>query len=84
MNFAIDDKYFHATIENMEDGKMTRSLLTSNEPIYINHYNSIFEELWKNGIEAEQRIRDIEKGADLADMNCFPMRLRLEKYIWTL
>jgi signal transduction histidine kinase len=72
MNFAIDDKYFHATIENMEDGKMTRSLLTSNEPIYINHYNSIFEELWKNGIEAEQKIRDIEQGADLADIEVFP------------
>jgi signal transduction histidine kinase len=72
MNFAIDDKYFHATIENMEDGKMTRSLLTSNEPIYINHYNSIFEELWKNGIEAEQKIRDIEEGADLADIEVFP------------
>jgi signal transduction histidine kinase len=72
MNFAIDDKYFHETIENMEDGKITRSLLTSNEPIYINHYNSIFEELWKNGIEAEQKIRDIEEGADLADIEVFP------------
>jgi sugar-specific transcriptional regulator TrmB len=42
MNFAVDDKYFHATIEKMDDGKIMRSLLTSNEPIYINHYNSIF------------------------------------------
>ena len=72
MNFAIDDKYFHATIENMEDGKMTRSLLTSNEPIYINHYNSIFEELWNNGVDAVQRIRDIEEDADLADIEVFP------------
>jgi hypothetical protein len=46
MNFAVDDKFFHATIEKMDDGKIMRSLLTSNEPIYINHYNSIFEELY--------------------------------------
>ena len=52
MNFAVDPRYFHATVEKMEGGKMMRSLLTSNEPVYVNHYNSIFEELWKNGIVA--------------------------------
>ena len=71
MNFGVDDKYFHSTIEKMEGGKMMRRLLTSNEPIYINHYNSIFEELWKDGIDASQRIRDIEEGADVADIEVF-------------
>jgi len=72
MNFAVDDKHLQATIERMEGGKMIRSLLTSNEPIYINHYNSIFEELWKDGIDAAHRIRDIEQGIDLADIEVFP------------
>ena len=71
MNFGVDDKYFHSTIEKMEGGKMMRRLLTSNEPIYINHYNSIFEELWKDGNDASQRIRDIEEGADIADIEVF-------------
>ena len=60
MNFAVDNRHFHATIEKMEGGKMMESLLISNEPAYISHYNSIFEELWKNGIDAADRIRDIE------------------------
>jgi hypothetical protein len=68
MNFVVNDKHFHATIEKMEEGKMMESLLISNELIYINHYNSIFEELWKNGIDAAQRIRDIEEGTYLADI----------------
>jgi len=71
MNFAVDDKYFHATIEKMESGEIMKSLLTSNEPLYINLYNSFFEELWKNGIDAEQRIKDIEEGADIADIEVF-------------
>ena len=71
MNFAVDNAHFYATIEKMEGGKMLRGLLTSNEPIYINHYNSIFEELWKNGIEGIQRIRDIEEGTNLADIEVF-------------
>jgi two-component system, OmpR family, sensor histidine kinase VicK len=71
MNFVVDDKHFLATIEKMEGGKMMQSLLISNESIYINHYNSIFEELWKNGIDAVQRIRDIEDGTYLADIEVF-------------
>jgi two-component system sensor histidine kinase VicK len=82
MNFAIDDKYFYATIEKMEGGKMMRSLVTSNERIYINYCNSIFEELWKNGIDAVQRIRDIEENADLADIEVFRSASRArEKYL---
>jgi signal transduction histidine kinase len=71
MKFAVDDNYFHATIDKMENGKMMQSLLASNDPIYINHYNSIFEELWKNGTDAAQRIKDIEEGADIADIEVF-------------
>jgi hypothetical protein len=71
MNFAVDGKHFHATIENMEDGKLMHSLLTSNDPIYVSHYSAIFNELWKNGIDAEQRIRDIDNGTDLADIEVF-------------
>ncbi len=68
MNFAIGDKELNATVESMEGGKMVRSLLTSNEPIYVKHFSSIFEELWNNGIEVDDRIRDIEEGIDPADI----------------
>ena len=32
---------------------MSQNFLTSNEPLYINHFKSLFDELWKNGIDAE-------------------------------
>jgi hypothetical protein len=35
---------------------------------YVCHFLSIFEELWKNGINAVDRIKDIDAGADLADI----------------
>jgi two-component system, OmpR family, sensor histidine kinase VicK len=72
MSFAVDNKHFYATIEKMEEGKMMKSLLISNEPVYINHYNSIFEELWKNGINAVDRIKDIEQGLDLTHIEVIP------------
>jgi two-component system, OmpR family, sensor histidine kinase VicK len=78
MNFAVDDRYFYATIDRMENGNFMKSLLTSNEPAYIRHYNSIFEELWKNGVEAAQRINDIEAGVDLADIEVIPSSARTQ------
>jgi signal transduction histidine kinase len=68
MNFAIGDKELNATVESMQGGKMVHSLLTSNEPIYVKHFSSIFEELWNNGIDADDRIRDIEEDIDAADI----------------
>ena len=64
MNFAVGEKEVNATIEKMEGGKMVQSLLTSNEPIYVQHFKSVFEELWRTGIDPEQRIKDIEEGLD--------------------
>jgi two-component system sensor histidine kinase VicK len=79
MNFAFDNKHFYATIEKMEEGKMMESLLISNEPAYVMHYNSIFEELWKNGIDAADRIRDIEEGVGLADIEVIPSSKRAQE-----
>src|SRR5205085_12011715 len=78
MNFAVDNRHFNATIEKMEGGKIMENLLISNESDYISHYNSIFEELWKNGIDAMERIRDIEEGVDLADIEVIPSSARAQ------
>jgi two-component system, OmpR family, sensor histidine kinase VicK len=78
MNFAVDNRFFYATIDKMEGGKIMENLLISNEPAYISHYNSIFEELWKNGIDAAERIKDIEEGVDLADIEVIPSSARAQ------
>ena len=64
MSFAVSDKEIAATIEKMEGGKNVQSLLLSNEPVYVNHFYHIFKELWKNGIDAKDRIGDIEEGIE--------------------
>jgi signal transduction histidine kinase len=50
--------------------------------LYIQHFSSIFEELWKNGIDAKERIKDIESDIHLADIEVIPSSLRAqERYI---
>ena len=62
MSFALSDKQFQGTIEKMEHGKMFKNILYSTEPLYIKHFQSIFEEIWRNGIDARHRISQIEMG----------------------
>ena len=61
-SFALSDKMLNSTIESMKDGKMVTNLLSSNDSLYLNHYNTLFKVAWKTGIDAEKRIVDIEKG----------------------
>jgi nitrogen-specific signal transduction histidine kinase len=64
LSFGVSDKEIGATIEKMEQGNTVQNLLISNEPVYVDHFKSIFEELWKNGVDAKSRINDIEGGLD--------------------
>ena len=68
LNFGVSDKDVALTIEKMEGGKISQSFLISNEPLYVNHFNSLFEELWKNGVDAVERINDIEQGLESANI----------------
>jgi signal transduction histidine kinase len=79
MNFAVDERYFYATIDEMDSGILMPKLLISNEPAYITHYNTVFEELWKNGVDAKQRIKDIKAGVDLAEVEVIPSSVRAQE-----
>jgi hypothetical protein len=61
MSFGVSDTEIAAIIEKMEGGRMAQSLLLSNEPAYIQHFSSIFDELWNQGINADDRIRILKK-----------------------
>ncbi|MDQ6724312.1 MAG: hypothetical protein M3Z01_08630, partial [Thermoproteota archaeon] len=65
MNFWVDNNNMHATIGGMDKDGTIDKLLVSNEPVYINHFLSYFQDLWNNqGIDSKERIRDIEEGME--------------------
>ena len=79
MSFGVSDKEVSITIEKMEGGKMSQSILISNDPLYTVHFNSVFEGLWKTGIDAKERIALIEEGADLEDIEVIQAPVEREK-----
>jgi two-component system, OmpR family, sensor histidine kinase VicK len=79
LNFGVSDKEVALTVEKMEGGKLSQSFLISNELLYVNHFNMLFEELWKNGVDAQQRLKDIKLGVDLADIEVIPNPKRVQE-----
>jgi signal transduction histidine kinase len=72
------------TIEKMEGGMISQTFLISNEPLYINHFNSLFEEIWKNGIDAKVRIKAIEEGVDSEEIEMIQDPVEIQKLAFSL
>lgn len=73
INFAVGKKEVNLTIEKMEGGKMIQSLIASNESSYVTYFYSIFEQLWSEGVDAQDRIRNIAEGrAEETDIEIIP------------
>jgi signal transduction histidine kinase len=68
INFAVSKNGLVATVEEMKGGGMIQNLLISNERSYIKHFTSMFEQLWKEGIDARYRIKDIEQKVGIAEI----------------
>lgn len=65
IDFALSDKELIATIEKVQEPEETiKSLLVSNEQAYVSHFAFIFNELWRDAIDAKERILAIEQGIE--------------------
>ena len=68
INFAVSKHGLIATVEEMNGEGIFQNLLASNEGPYIKHFSSMFEQLWKEGIDARYRIKDIEEKVGIAEI----------------
>lgn len=68
MSFGVSDKEIGITVERLEGGTLNYNALFSNESFYLEHFKSVFEELWKSGIDASDRITEIERGIEPANI----------------
>jgi two-component system, OmpR family, sensor histidine kinase VicK len=64
LSFVVTDKEVQVNLEDLRGRKMIKSLLTSNEPIYVKQFAAVFDQLWEDGIDAKLRIKDLEEGIE--------------------
>jgi two-component system, OmpR family, sensor histidine kinase VicK len=60
MSFGVSEKEIGVTVENMRGGSLNASAIFSSEPAIVEQFAAIFEELWNRGIDAKERIEEIE------------------------
>jgi two-component system sensor histidine kinase VicK len=82
MSFGVSDKEIAVTIEKMEEGRRVQSLLISNEPLYVRHFTSLFEEIWRNGIDGQYRIKQLEEEGVESDIEVIQNPDRTEELYW--
>jgi two-component system sensor histidine kinase VicK len=83
MSFGVSDKEIAVTIEKMEGGRRVQSLLISDEPLYVRHFSSLFEEIWRNGIDARHRIKQVEERVE-SDIEVIQNPDRTEELYWDI
>lgn len=64
LSFDVTDTEVQANLEDIKGRKIIHSLLTSNEPVYVKQFASVFEQLWNEGIDAKLKIKDLEEGSE--------------------
>ena len=85
MSFSVSDKDIAVTIEKMEGGRRVQSLLISNEPLYVRHFTSLFEEIWRNGIDGRYRIKQLEEEEGVeSDIEVIQNPDRTEELYWNI
>lgn len=64
-DFALSDKYFACTIERNEESKLViDNMLLNDDRANLTFYNMIFEKLWESAADAQDRIKEMERGND--------------------
>jgi signal transduction histidine kinase len=67
LNYMICDKVFLSNIDEIDNNKQRKiinSMLISNDALYVNQFRTVFEDLWKNSMDARDVVENIQRGID--------------------
>ncbi len=60
MSFGVSEKELAIIVQSMGDGSLNAHAIFSNEPDFVEQFAVLFQELWKRGIDAQNRIEEVE------------------------
>ena len=60
MSFGISEKEMTIRVDNMQGASLNAIAIFGNEPAFVEQFGAIFEELWNKGMDAKDRILEIE------------------------
>ncbi len=78
--FSVSRKQCVTTVEDVKNGEMYQRIIHSTEPLYILHYQTVFDELWAIGMDAQERIRQLETGSTLQTTKVIENPVKTKQY----
>ena len=84
LSFGCSSSALVASIQAGAQGLSMRNVLTSNEPAYVKHFRLVFEEIWKNGIDAEKRLDELSQGLERSEVEIIQNARESMKTAWQL
>lgn len=78
--FSVSQKQCVVISDILPNGEMFQKIIHSTEPLYISHYQTVFDKLWSTGLDASERIRQIQTGTTLATTKIIENASNTEKY----
>ncbi len=66
LSFVCNRSEILASIQSSGERTLFQNVLSSDDPAYVGHFRSLFEEMWKDGVDARKRIQEIASGAERA------------------
>ncbi len=84
LNFFCSANALVASIQAERQGLSMRNVLTSNEPAYVNHFRLVFEEIWKNGVDGEKRLIELNEGQERSEVETIQNARESMKIAWQL
>jgi two-component system, OmpR family, sensor histidine kinase VicK len=84
LSFVCSRSEILASIQSVGERSLFKNVLSSDDPAYVSHLRSLFEEMWKDGIDGRKRIEEIASGAERATVKVIENSEESLKVAWEL
>ncbi len=84
VSFGCSKDALVASIQQEGQALSMRNVLTSNEPAYVKHFRLVFEEIWKNGVDAEKRLDELRRGMESSNVEIIQNARESMRIAWQL
>ena len=84
LSFGCSANALVASIQTEGQALSMRNVLTSNETAYVNHFRLVFEEIWKNGVDAEKRLNELKNGMESSNVEIIQNAHESMKAAWQM
>jgi signal transduction histidine kinase len=84
LSFVCSRSQILASIEASGKKAIFQNVLSSNDVAYVGHFHRLFEEMWKNGVDARKRVEEIVGGVEQSTVEVVENPQETMRIAWEL